>query len=150
MTPPQSAAAVYERIHGGPELLAWFGQVPIFGDGEVVALDLRRQGESRLVVHGWIMRPGEADGPRSIHQAVVTFRLVDIIDLKLDGFNHQNVISELHLRLIPEHPPRPGLTPLPPPPEVYEIEMVPCAGLSGMIRCRHIDISYIPGAPDHA
>jgi len=76
--------------------------------------------------------------------------MVDVIDLKLDGFSHQNVISGLHLRRVAEHPPRPGLTPLPPPAEVYEIEMVPCAGLSGMIRCRHINISYIPGAPDHA
>ncbi|WP_245424543.1 hypothetical protein [Rhizobium sophoriradicis] len=48
----------YEKIAGGPELLAWFGQKPTFHDAEILSLSLNRTGVSELTIHGWIATDG--------------------------------------------------------------------------------------------
>lgn len=40
----------YEKIAGGPELLAWFGQKPTFHDAEILSLSLNRTGVSKLTI----------------------------------------------------------------------------------------------------
>ncbi|ARQ58088.1 MULTISPECIES: Imm50 family immunity protein [Rhizobium] len=90
----------YEKIAGGPELLAWFGQKPTFHDAEILSLSLNRTGVSELTIHGWIATDGvDQDGYCILDKhAVVTFAFEDIMDLQLDGFSHQNVINGLVLR----------------------------------------------------
>ncbi|MBY5817414.1 hypothetical protein HFN60_17470 [Rhizobium leguminosarum] len=90
----------YEKIPGGPELLAWFGQKPTFHDAEILSLALNRTGISELKIRGWIGTDAvDQDGYRVLDKhAVVTFTFEDIMDLQLDGFSRQNVINGLVLR----------------------------------------------------
>ena len=140
----------YEGIPGGAELLAWFGRVPTFHDAEIVNLNLFRRAPSTLSPHTWNMsQQVDARGYFVLEKhAVVTFAIEDIIDLQLDGFSHQNVIGGLKLRRTQLDPQRRHL--------VYgdafssedwEIEIEPCFGVNGRIRCHKISISYVVGKP---
>ena len=141
---------IYASIPGGPNLIAWFGQIPGFHGAEIVSLDLRRRAPSMLVIHAW-NETNEVGhrGHRVLDKhAVVTFALEDIIDLQLNGFSHQNVISGLHLRRAPERPDRRPFYELDPSSNDYEIELEPCFGLDGIIRCRRVLVDFVPGKPD--
>jgi hypothetical protein len=96
---------IFTSIPGGPELVAWFGQVPSFHDAEIVSLNLHRRAPSALIIHAWRMTREVDVRCRYIldRHAVVTFVLEDILDLQLGSFSHQNVIGELRLRRTPEH-----------------------------------------------
>jgi hypothetical protein len=141
-------ASIYAEVPGGLELLAYFGRTPAFGDAEILALCLDRDGTSTLRVHGWVVvdRAGEAKA-RERH-AVVTFALDGIMDLKLDGFSVQNVIGGLTLRRAPDRPERRAYLALAPSPQDIEIELEPCYGLDGRIRARSVAITFQSGRPD--
>ncbi|MDB5532110.1 MAG: immunity 30 family protein [Hyphomicrobiales bacterium] len=145
------AETIYADIPGGPELMAWFGEVPRFHDAEIVSLTINRRAPSILRLHNWTMRLEEGP-PRRItldNHAVVTFTLEDIVDLQLDGFSHQNVIFRLALTRAPDRPDRkPFYTASSP--DDYEIQLEPCFGLNGLIRCRKVSVSFIPGKPEDA
>jgi hypothetical protein len=141
------ARSLYARIPGGLELLAWFGDVPDFHDAEVIEVSLHRNSASLLRLHAWDQ--SEA-GDQSAKHAVVTLRLEGILDLQLDGFSPQNVIYALVIRSAPERADRrphywdaPGL-------DDIEIELEPCYGLAGLIRCRKLSIELTPGRPSDA
>jgi hypothetical protein len=140
----------YKGIPGGAELLAWFGGTPSFHDAEIVNLNLFRRSASTLSLHTWnTTREVDTRGYFVLDKhAVVSFALDDVIDLQLDGFSHQNVVGGLNLRRAPLDPRRRPL--------VYggaalsddwEIELEPCFGLRGRIRCRKISVSYVAGKP---
>lgn len=141
-------ASIYGEVPGGPELLAYFGRMPAFGDAEILSLYLERDGISSLRVHGWVIveRAGEAKA-RERH-AVVTFALDCIMDVRLDGFSAQNVIGGLILRRAPDRPERRGYLAHPPSPQDIEIELEPCYGLDGLIRARSVAVTFQPGKPD--
>ncbi|MFI5013420.1 MAG: hypothetical protein ACHQAY_13845 [Hyphomicrobiales bacterium] len=144
--------ATYAAIPGGPDLVAWFGHVPNFQDAEIVSLDLHRRGPSILRIHFWNRRNEIDDCGYYVldRHAVVAFTLEDIMDLQLDGFSHQNVIFGLQLRRASERPDRRPYYSLDPSPDDYEIQLEPCFGLDGSIRCRRISVAFIPGKPDDA
>ena len=142
-------ASIYHEVAGGADLLQWFGQVPTFHDAEILSLDLRRNSESKLRLHGWIVT-GETDrnGLAILDRhAVVTFALESLMDLQLDGFSAQNVIAGLFLRRASNEPARRNFLALDPMPQDIEIELEPCYGLSGIIRARSVSITYCPGEP---
>ncbi|MEB3043649.1 hypothetical protein [Rhizobium mulingense] len=128
---------IYEKIEGGPELLAWFGQNPTFHDAAILSLSLNRTGASELMIHRWIDTDAvDQDGYRILDKhAVVTFAFEDFMDLQLDGFSHQNVINGLILRYATDRG-RAGYYGLPKEPEDIEIELRPCYGLDGFIPRR--------------
>ncbi len=139
---------IYEDIPGGPELLAWFGQEPTFHDAEIISLSLNRSGVSELKIHGWI-NTGEIGPDRSFllaKQAIVTFRLEQIMDLQLDGFSAQNVIGGLELGYATDRG-RSDYFSLPQDPHDIEIELMPCYGLDGYIRAKRVTVSFVPGGP---
>ena len=140
----------YASIPGGSNLVEWFGHVPNFHDAEIVRFSLHRRAPSVLTIHAWnTTREVNNRGYRVLDkQAVVTFALEDVMDLQLEGFSHQNVISGLHLRRAPERPDRRPFYGLDPSPKDYEIELEPCFGLYGIIRCRRVLVDFIPGKPD--
>ena len=145
---PDEQTTIYAETPGGPELLAWFGRVPSFHDAEIVRLELNRRRPGRLAVHFWNML-GDTDERGYFildRHAVVTFTLIDVIDIQLDGFNHQNVLSGLSLLRAPERPDRQTLYASSP--NDYEILMEPCFGMDGRIRCRNLTIALAPGKPD--
>ena len=146
------AAWIYARIHGGSDLIAWFGYVPDFHDAEIVELSLHRRAPSILRVHTWITRQ-EVDEQGYFVQdkhVVVTFTMEGIMDLQLDGFSHQNVISELVLRPAPDRPERQACYALDPSSGDLEIALEPCFGLDGRIRCQTVRIDLTPGMPTDA
>lgn len=139
---------IYEDIPGGPELLAWFGQEPTFHDAEILSLSLNRSGVSELKIHGWI-NTGEIGPDRTLllaKQAIVTFHLEQIMDLQLDGFSVQNVISGLELGYAKDRG-RSDYFSLPQDPNDVDIELMPCAGLDGYIRAKKVSVSFVPGCP---
>ncbi|MBB2699085.1 UNVERIFIED_ORG: hypothetical protein GGI66_003767 [Rhizobium esperanzae] len=136
----------YEKIAGGPELLAWFGQKPTFHDAEILSLSLT--GVSKLTIHGWIGTDAvDQEGYRILDKhAVVTFAFEDIMDLQFDGFSHQNVINGLVLRSATDRG-RADYYALPTGPEDIEIELRPCYGLDGFIRAKKVTVTFRPGRP---
>jgi hypothetical protein len=122
-------------VPGGDNLLALFGgQVPRFGDAEIVSLHLNRAGQSTLRVHEFLK------------SVLVTFTLTEIINLNLDDFSPQNVIGRLDIRLIREFPETFGIEWIRPPPthSHYEIKLESVYGLGGTIQTRHMTISLSP------
>jgi hypothetical protein len=141
---------IYHGVPGGQDLVRWFGQVPSFHDAEILSLNLRRNGQNSVRLHGWIMtaKVGQ-DGQLALDKhAIVTFLLEGVMDLQLDGFSHQNVIMGLILRCAPDRPERHGYLSQAPLPEDIEIEIEPCFGISGLIRARSVSITFDPGKPD--
>jgi len=127
--------ASLKSIPGGDDLLSLFGgEVPSFGDAEVLTLQLNRTGPSTLLVH------------ETLKDVWVTFTMTEISDLDLDDFGPQNVIGQLDIRLIHEVRESFGLQWIKPPParSFYEIRLEPVHGLGGTIRARHVTISLSP------
>lgn len=139
---------IYEDIPGGPELLAWFGQEPTFHDAEIIGLSLNRSGVSELKIHGWI-NTGDVgtDGHFVLAKhATVTFSLEGIMDLQLDGFSAQNVISGLELGYATDRG-RSNYFSLSQDLQDIDIELMPCYGLDGYIRAKKVTVSFVPGRP---
>jgi hypothetical protein len=141
--------SVYQAIAGGTDLLKWFGRVPRFHDAEILSLSLNRAGPSLLILHGWTMSDVfGADGYFLLEKrAVVTFILEEITDLQLQGFNHQNVIDDLCLKRVSAYSGRSRHSLTAEPPEIFELLMEDCYGLSGHIRARRVSVSFVPGSP---
>ncbi len=90
--------AVPSDIPGWATVVDWFGYSPNFHDAEVIAIDLRRHPEASSVrVHAWRTNSDltEEGYYRQDRHALVTFTIKGINSLKLEGWNHQNVLSSL-------------------------------------------------------
>ena len=129
----QETIALLETIPGGPEVVAWFNGWPEFGDAEIIELHLVRRGPSLLRISAMASK-GEKSGPPYKH-AVFDFTLRDMVDVNLDGFSHQNVIGGLTLHRSTDQPVPPSLLGIGLVRGEVEIELWPCAGAHGMIRC---------------
>ena len=121
-------------ITGADALVAWFGSWPSFHDAEIHELHLDRQGMSWLKVHTWRMTDRVNDKGYYVLEkhVIVTFSLKQVAALVLDGFSHQNVISELVIEQVPN-----GMV----------MTLEPCYGLSGMIEAKEISVEFIPIEP---
>ena len=146
------STSIYLDIPGGREIVEWFGIAPTFHDAEIVSLDLRRRAASRLRLHYW-RRSREVDEHGHYvldRHAVITFILQDILDLQLDGFSPQNVVFGLILKRAPPRPDRKHFCAFDPSPNDYELELEPCYGLNGLIRCRKVSVELTLGKPEDA
>jgi hypothetical protein len=80
-----------------------FGCWPSFHDAEILTLTLNRKGPDapvlNLSVHHWELTPEVDSKGRYVlkNHTLTTFRFSKIDHLKLDGFNHQNVLWELEI-----------------------------------------------------
>jgi hypothetical protein len=104
--------------------LAWFSGLPNFGDAEVVALKLNREGQSTLVVE--VFAP-----PRKI---LVTCLLGDWVDVQIAGFGQQNVIGGLALKRAGKRGIAPWEIGVGATPGDHEIVLSPIFGANGVIR----------------
>jgi hypothetical protein len=134
---------ILKDVPGCLELLAWFGGVPNFGDGEVLGLSLDRAGPSRLRLLA-ISSTGGRDSGGFLKRAIVTFNLADMIDVTIEGFSHQNVIGGLKLHRAPERKIHSSLLGIGAVASDLEIELEPCAGAFGKIRANVIGVSFEP------
>ena len=124
----------FEQIPGSADLIAWFGFWPSFHDAEVLSIHLNRRGESSVVVQTW-QRTDEVDGRGHFvltKHVVVTFLLEGTLNIKLEGFNHQNVISGLSLDATASG---------------YRLILHPCFGAEGMLEAERVRIKIQPGVP---
>ncbi|WP_158813762.1 hypothetical protein [Methylocapsa sp. S129] len=139
----EETLAILKEIPGGPEVIAWFGGSLEFGDAEVLELRLVRKGLSTLRLAAMTSESGKYKGP-SFKHAVLDFTLRDMIDVHLDGFGRQNVIGGLTLRRAKDEALHPSLIGIGLVRGDVEIELQPCAGAFGMIRCSIEKIAITP------
>ena len=121
-------------FEGGEAIESWFGRSPTFHDAEIASLSLDRAGPSTMTVY-WFCTTAQTD-ERGYYildkHALVTFRMDQVFDLKLSGFNGQNVIFNLAIGKRPDSDPG------------YDIEIETSHGLSGRISCRSLALSLKP------
>jgi hypothetical protein len=102
---------VTARIAGAEKLVAVFGDWPVFHDAEVVwlKLDRRPHGDGsgptlEALVHGWEMT--DEVGPEGHyvlrHRVLVHLRFREVVDLRLEDFNIQNVLFALRIADVQE------------------------------------------------
>jgi Immunity protein 50 len=139
----EETISILKEIPGGSEVIEWFGGWPEFGDAEVLELRLVRRGPSSLRLAAEVSAAGKHRGPPFKH-AVFDFTLRDMIDVYLDGFSHQNVIGGLTLRRTKDQTVHRSLYGIGLVRGEVEIELEPCAGALGIIRCTIDNISIVP------
>lgn len=86
------------KIPGWEAVINWFGYSPNFHDAEVVSVELRRSPDPSLIcIHAWRTNSDltESGHNRLDRHALVTFKITGITAMKLEGWNNQNVLSEL-------------------------------------------------------
>jgi len=124
-----------------------FGRWPNFHDGEVhrLVLDRMRQLPNgsyypsvELLVHGWSMTSEvTASGHYKLeHHSLVHFLFEQVTELRLDGLNHQNVLSSLDFTLSrgKEHEC-----------SILVVELGHCHGLSGSFHASRASVvSVVP------
>lgn len=135
----------WRAIPGGEALIAYFGHVPFFHDGEITQVVLNRRSASAISIHIWGMMDIVP-----VKHAVVTLLIDDIIDLELENFSPQNVIGDLIVRPLPQREDRSGYYPRSQLESDVEIEFVPIYGLSGIIRAGSVSLTFVPGQPRDA
>lgn len=90
--------ALPSDVPGWTTVVDWFGYSPNFHDAEVISVELRRHPEASIVcVHAWRTNSDitEEGHFRQDRHALVTFTIKGITSLKIEGWNHQNVLSSL-------------------------------------------------------
>lgn len=121
-----------DAIDGWSSLTDWFGYSPNFHDAEVVSIDLRREpAPSLLRVHAWRTNADvDANGVfRLDRHAIVTFTISGITALRLDAWNHQNVLWELWVTQAEDG---------------YTLHMPSSYGMEGEISAKMISVSIEP------
>jgi hypothetical protein len=97
---------IIEQIAGSEKLLAVFGDWPSFHDAEVLWMKLDRQphGEGNgptvdVLIHVFEMTSEiNPEGYYVLrHHTLVHLRFREVVELRLDGFNIQNSLSELQI-----------------------------------------------------
>jgi hypothetical protein len=131
--------AAYELIQRYETVVSQFGVWPSFHDGEVhrIVLD-RTPGESSTLptleiwVRGWVMGQSTGQYLRE-SDCVVHFRFEGVSDVKLEGFNQQNVLTALNLSMEAD---------------LLSVELEHCFEFSGVFRARKASVVGIkPSRP---
>jgi hypothetical protein len=98
--------SVVDRISGGEKLVAIFGYWPSFHDAEVIWLKLdRRLDDNGLSptletqIHAFeTSKQVDEKGFYVLrHHVLVHLRFQDVVDLSLEGFNHQNALFGIEI-----------------------------------------------------
>ena len=118
--------------------MQWFGgRVPSFHDAEVVTLALDRERSGcGIRIYTFEMTPDvDTKGFFVLkNHLVVCFRLLEVVNLEVGEFNHQNVIAGLSLSRTTDRS--------------FRLEMEPCYGLFGFVEARTMLIELEPGKPE--
>ena len=102
---------VEERIVGQEKLTTVFGRWPSFHDSEVLGIHLDRThfGDGHgptldALIHVFEMTSEISPSGFYVsrNHSLAHFRFHDVVELNLEGFNHQNVLSELAISDIQE------------------------------------------------
>ncbi len=87
-----------------------------------------------MKVHTWQTtdKVSEKGFYEQVKHVIVEFLLENITGMNVQGFNHQNVISELGIRKVPTG---------------YILDFGPCYGLAGTIETEKLSLRVTPGKP---
>lgn len=141
-------AAVLKKIPGGEELIRWFGRVPTFGDGEILNFHLNTHEPSTLHLRIAKLVRGETPDDDRFEDAMVIFTFQDLIDVKLEGFSHPNVIGGIALSEVAPSPVNVSLRGFGLIQGDILMTFEPCAGAYGTIRTNIARITFEPEVND--
>ena len=88
------------KIENAGLLTTRFGLWPTFHDAEVISVQLNRDSVTLTATVYVFLRSGETDDAgfyKRERESIVTLLFVDLEDLELSSFNHQNVLQALLL-----------------------------------------------------
>ncbi|MFZ1699831.1 MAG: Imm50 family immunity protein [Pyrinomonadaceae bacterium] len=134
-----------KKIEGVRLLTDIFGRFPSFHDAEVVSLKLDRGNSETLAtvelsIHVFEMTSEIVENHYVLkNHTLVTFQFEDVVELELEGFNHQNVLQDLSIVDI-RHRQLERIK--------FEVTIPGLHGLEGKFMCRSIKlISAVPFIP---
>ena len=124
-----------ESIRGAELLTAVFGRWPSFHDAEVLRLTLDRAAGAdgccgptlTAEIYAFeLTNEVAADGAYVLqNQVVVTFRFLEVAELRLEGLDRQNMLWDLYIRDIRER---------------QEVSLAPGGGIGASFLCNEIEI----------
>jgi hypothetical protein len=121
------------KIPGFDAVVEHFGYWPTFHDAVLEQLSLNLPGETRLALRTW-NTSSELDERgyfRTTHRAVVTMMLADILELELAGTDLWAGWILFGLSLTDEG-------------EAFQLQLDPCLGIGGQIRCKSVRLEVKP------
>ena len=137
-------APIESLIKGSEKLLTIFGRWPSFHDAEVIEIQLSRvpagargnryEGPQLLAkFHTWdITNEVDSTGHYVLkHHTLVALRFSDMREIKLEGFNHQNVIFGLTIQLKESNNPTDSK---------FHVEFDPSFGVDAIFDCSAIEV----------
>jgi hypothetical protein len=141
-------AAVLKKIPGGEELISWYGGVPTFIDGEILRVHLNTHAPSTLHLRIDRLVRGRTPDDDRFEDAIVIFTFQDLIDVKLEGFSHPNVIGGIMLSEVAPSPIHVSLRGFGLMQGDILMTFEPCAGAYGTIRTNITRITFEPEVND--
>lgn len=88
-----------KKIKNSYKIIDSLGEWPSFHDAEILKVELDREGPSlEIILYTFLMlkEVDERGYYKLAKKCIITFRFFSIEELKLIGFNQQNVISDLN------------------------------------------------------
>lgn len=127
---------IAEHIEGSDKITSVFGYWPSFHDAEILCFELRRGGVGLAVLtppvltlqvrHWQMTNEVKPDGYFvHEHETISTLRFYKVDDVKLDGFNRQNVIFDLRIERKEQH---------------FDVALEPCFGIEASFTCARIEV----------
>ena len=141
---------VEERIVGYHRLTSLFGYWPSFHDSEVLCVRLERRQfiegigpNLDALIHVFEMTSEVSpDGSYVLrHHSLVHFRFHGVVELRLEGFNLQNMLWELAISDIGEQQSERIH---------FQVEFVPSFGLSASFQCNRIELLTVTRCKEDA
>jgi hypothetical protein len=133
---------VPEMILDTQKVTAHFGEWPSFHDSEVVSVQLDRRGSSapsiELLVLVWLYtgRVTPTGHYEQHRHTLVRFRCEGVFASSLEGFNHQNVLNDLHVKKLDGHA------------SGVRVTVSSIFGLGGFVECDAVRVmEIIPANP---
>lgn len=90
--------SIYTRIRNYESVIAFLGCWPSFDDFEIISILLERIGYKgsvgpSLTIEFSAFCPDEAPNSSERRNCLLTLRFIEVENLKIEGFNHQNAIN---------------------------------------------------------
>ena len=135
--------SILNRISGAEKLVAVFGCWPSFHDAEVIWLKLdRRANDERfspsleIQIHAFeaTNNVDEHGYYVSQHHVLVWLRFLNVVELRLDDFNHQNVLFDLRISDFSERQSENIF---------FEVRFDPSFGMSASFQCGAIEVGDV-------
>jgi hypothetical protein len=125
--------AIHE-VPGADALFQWLGYWPDFHDAEVLGIDLNRSGSARVPFHTFETsnQVGEDRCYASLKHVIISFLLERLTTIQFQGFNQQNVVSEVALVRTKQG---------------FQLFQEPCHGVSVRQAAEHNSIEIEPVVP---